>query len=84
METMEMKKTIKPLDKDLVAKEFGAFIREVRESRGWYQYEIAEALGMTRAYYTRIESGRDIYFSTALDICRVLNLDINEFMERLK
>lgn len=75
---------MKPLDKDLVAKEFGAFIREAREARGLYQYEIAEQLGMTRAYYTRIESGRDIYFSTALDICRVLDLDMNEFMKRLK
>ena len=84
METMEMTKTIKPLDKDLVAKEFGAFIREVREARGMFQHEVAEKLGMTRAYYTRIESGRDIYFSTALDICRVLDLDINEFMQRLQ
>lgn len=75
---------MKPLDKELVAKEFGAFIRAAREARGMYQYEVAEQLGMTRAYYTRIESGRDIYFSTALDICRVLNLDLNEFMERLK
>ena len=75
---------MKPLDEEMTAKEFGAFIREARIARGLYQFEVADKLGMTRSYYTRIETGRDIYFSTALDICRFLELDLNEFMKRLK
>lgn len=72
-------------DKEKIAKEFGAFIREAREKRGLYQADIAEQLGVSRAYYTHIEAGnRDIYFATAVDICHILKLDINEFVSRLK
>lgn len=72
-------------DKEKVAKEFGAFIREARESRGLYQADVAEKLGVSRAYYTHIEAGnRDIYFATAVDICGILNLNINDFVKRLK
>ena len=71
--------------KEDVAKEFGAFIREEREKRGLYQFEVAGKLGLSRSYYTQIESGsRDIYFSTAVDICNILDLDLGTFMKRLK
>ena len=76
---------MKNIDKEKVAKEFGAYIREAREKSGLYQSEVAEQLGVSRAYYTHIEAGnRDIYFATALDICRVLKLNINDFMKYLK
>lgn len=76
---------MKTVEKEKVSKEFGAFIREARESKGIYQAEIAEQLGVSRAYYTHIEAGnREIYFTMAINICRILNLDINEFMKRLK
>ena len=76
---------MKTIDKDTVSNEFGQFIREAREAKGLYQADIAEQLGVSRSYYTLIEAGeREIYFSLAVNICRVLNLDINEFMKRLK
>jgi transcriptional regulator with XRE-family HTH domain len=76
---------MKTVGKEKVAKEFGAYIREVREKRGLYQYEIADQLGVARSYYTHIENGtRDIYFSSVVDICNILELDLNEFMKRLK
>ena len=76
---------MKTVDKEKVAKEFGAYIREVREKRGLYQYDVADQLGVSRSYYTHIENGlRDIYFSSVVDICNILELDLNEFMERLK
>ena len=76
---------MKMIEKEKVSKEFGAFIREAREKRGMYQADIAEKLGVSRAYYTHIEAGnREIYFTTAINICQILNLDINEFMKRLK
>ena len=76
---------MKTIDKDTVSNEFGQFIREAREAKGLYQADIAEQLGVSRSYYTLIEAGeREIYFSLAVNICRVLNLDISEFMKRLK
>ncbi len=76
---------MKMIEKEKIAKEFGAFIREARESKGIYQADIAEQLGVSRSYYTLIEAGnREIYFSLAINICAVLDLNINEFMKRLK
>lgn len=76
---------MKTVDKEKVTKEFGQFIREAREAKGLYQADIAEQLGMSRAYYTHIEAGnREIYFTTAINICRVLDLDISDFAKRLK
>ncbi len=76
---------MKTVEKETISKEFGAFIREAREKRGIYQADVAEKLGVSRAYYTHIEAGnRDIYFSLAINICLILDLDINEFMKRLK
>jgi transcriptional regulator with XRE-family HTH domain len=76
---------MKTVEKETISKEFGTFIREAREKRGFYQADVAEKLGVSRAYYTHIEAGnRDIYFSLAINICLILDLDINEFMKRMK
>lgn len=73
------------VSKEKISKEFGQFVREAREKKGLYQADIAEQLGMSRGYYTHIEAGnRDIYFTLAINICRVLDLDINDFIKRLK
>ena len=76
---------MKTTDKEKVAIEFGAFIREAREKQGLYQAEMAEKLNVSRGYYSLIEAGkREIYFTTAMDICQILKLDINDFTKRLK
>ena len=76
---------MKTIDKETVTVEFGAFIKKTREEKGLYQYEVADMLGVSRSYYTFIEAGkREIYFSLAVNICRVLNLDISDFMKLLK
>ena len=73
------------MDKEKIAVEFGNFIREARESKGLFQADIAAKLGVSRGYYSYIETGgREIYFSLALKICDVLNLNINDFAKRLK
>ena len=73
------------LDKEKIAVEFGAFVREAREKKGMLQSDVAEQLGVSRAYYCYIESGsRDIYFSLGLKICAVLDLNINDFAKRMK
>ena len=75
----------KEFDKKKVAVEFGLFVREAREKKGLLQAEVAEMLGISRVYYTYIESGsRDIYFSLGLKICAVLDLNINDFAKRMK
>ena len=76
---------MKMIDKETIAIEFGAFIREAREQKGLLQADIAEKLGVSRSYYAYIESGsREIYFTLAINICQALNLDINDFMKRVK
>jgi DNA-binding XRE family transcriptional regulator len=78
-------KEMKTFDKEKVAVEFGAFVREARERQGMLQADVAEKLGVSRSYYTLIEAGkRDIYFATAVDICRILRLDFDEFVKRMK
>ena len=72
------------IDKKLAA-EFDRFIQEAREMKGLLQADVAEKLGVSRSYYTYIEAGtREIYFSLAVNICRVLDLDMNDFMKLLK
>lgn len=76
---------MKTIDKEKIAVEFGTFVREAREKQGLFQADVAERIGVSRSYYTFIEAGkREIYFSLAINICRVLNLDMNDFMKRLK
>ena len=56
-----------------------------REMKGLLQADVAEKLGVSRSYYGHIESGnREIYFTLAINICRVLDLDMNDFMKNLK
>lgn len=76
---------MKQIDKDKFSKEFGAFIREARESQGLLQADVAKKLYISRVYYTYIENGqRDIYFLLAVKICDVLHLNINDFVKRIK
>jgi transcriptional regulator with XRE-family HTH domain len=76
---------MKVIDKEIVMEEFGSFIRDARESKGLLQAEVAEEVGVSRSYYAYIETGkREIYFSLAINICRVLDLDINYFIKNLK
>lgn len=76
---------MKVVEKETISVEFGKFIREARENKGLYQADVAKMLGVSRVYYTHIEAGyRDIYFTLAVNICRVLDLNINDFMKLLK
>ena len=76
---------MKAIDNNKIAVEFGAFIRETRESKGLYQADVAKMVGVSRSYYAFIENGqREVYFSLAVNICRVLGLDLGDFIDRLK
>ena len=70
---------------DEVTKEFGISIREARIKKGLHQADVAEQLGMSKAYYCYIEAGkRNIYFTTAVKICRILDIDIKALEKLLK
>lgn len=76
---------MKVIDKETVSVEFGTFIREARERQGLLQADVAEKVGVSRSYYAFIEAGkRDIYFTLAVNLCRVLDLNINDFVKYLK
>lgn len=73
------------IEKEKILKAFGAFIREGRLKKGLSQEDVATQVDIKRTYYTLIEAGqRQLYFALALNICRVLDLDIGKFMNQLK
>lgn len=60
---------------------FGAFIRDQREYMGMFQDEVAKEVGISQAYYSYIERGeRAVDLILAIKICRVLRLDLNDFI----
>lgn len=64
-------------------KDFGDFIRSRRVTLGISQYEMAEYLGANQATYSRIENGVfNVDFIKAIQICRILDLDIADFVKR--
>ena len=76
---------MKNIEKEKVLIEFARAMRSARELKGITQAYAAEELGVSRSYYAMIENGdREIYFTLALNICRLLDVDINEFVKRLK
>ena len=74
---------MKMIEREKALIEFGRAIRSARENKDWFQAEVAEKLGISSSYYAMIENGdREIYFTLALNICRVLEVDVCEFMKR--
>lgn len=62
---------------------FGAFIKAAREKQGLYQRNVADELGVTQAYYSQIENGlRDVDLELAISICKILKLDILDFVKK--
>ena len=63
-----------------VALRFGALLRSARLQRNLTQVEAAKMLDVSQSFYNRVESGqRNVDFPTAVKICRVFDLDLNEF-----
>lgn len=61
---------------------FGEFIREARKRRGLRQEDVAAKLKITKSYYGHIERGeRNVDFILAIRICKILGLNLNEFLE---
>lgn len=62
---------------------FGKYIKTARERKGISQSEIANILGVSQPYYSRIESGqRDVDLAFAFKICDVIGVDIRDFANK--
>lgn len=60
----------------------GEQIRRLREMRSITQEQIAEALGMTRQRFARIEKGlSDISYDTIVSVARFLEIDPKEITD---
>ena len=60
---------------------FGDYIRKARDKTGLSQYEVAEQLGITQAYYSQIESGkRNVDLVLAMKICAVLGIGLQDYI----
>ena len=62
---------------------FGDFIRSQRERLGRFQGDVAAEIGISQVYYSQIERGvRNVDLVLALEICKVLKLDINKYIKK--
>lgn len=61
-------------------KRIGRQIRELRISRGWKQYELADKVGLSRPAICNIEAGkRSLTLNTLKRFCEVFEIDISYF-----
>ncbi len=63
------------------AKNYGGFIKELREKAGWSQEDISQKLGVSRPTYILIEKGeRELTIHEAGTIARLFELSMGEFL----
>lgn len=61
-------------------KHIGLKLKELRNSRGWKQTEVADMVGLSRPAISNIESGkRALTLSTLKRFCEVYSVDISYF-----
>lgn len=61
-------------------KQIGKQLKELRLSRGWKQFEVAEKVGLSRPAVSNIEAGkRSLTLSTLQRFCEVYSIDISYF-----
>ena len=61
---------------------FGEFLKNGREKKGLYQREVAALAGISKVYYCYIEQGkRNVDLDLAIRLCKVLGLDLRDYIE---
>ena len=74
---------MKKIDNSVCLSDFGEFIRKERERQELSQAEVADMVGISQPWYSRIEAAkREVDLMTAMRICRVLRLDLNNFIKK--
>lgn len=62
---------------------FGKYIKEIRESKGINQREIAEKMGVSQVFISYIERGeRDVDLAFAFRLCDAVGTDMRDFMNK--
>lgn len=70
------------IDNSVCLRNFGEFIREGRERKKLYQYQLASMLDISQTYYSLIERGeRNVDLVLAMEICRALDLDLSRYIQ---
>jgi transcriptional regulator with XRE-family HTH domain len=74
------------MDKSIYSREYAAALRVLRQAReraGFTQVELAERLGLTQSFVTKVERGdRRLDVVQLRTICHVLGLTMAEFVRR--
>ncbi len=68
----------KPKEVLLLAKR----IKQLRKERYSSQETFAYDNGYTLSYYSRLERGEDIRFTSLVRVCKALNVDLNTFFSK--
>ena len=70
-------KHIKPLRPQGLPEELRKSLKELRETRGWSQRDLASRVGLTQTHISGIESGKIVpRYDTLLELVRILNHDL--------
>lgn len=70
------------IDNSELLRDFGELIKQQRERRELTQAEVGQMIGLHQTYYGKIELGKRVVdFATAINICKVLGLDISDFIK---
>lgn len=70
-------------DTEKCQKDFGQFIMEARNRRGYTQTEFAELIGVSQSHYSYLELGkRNFDLAFAVKVCKALDVDMREFIEQ--
>jgi transcriptional regulator with XRE-family HTH domain len=78
-------KSMKTVSADAEMKLLGKRIQELRKQKGYTSYEtFANEHDIHRVQWGRYESGSDLYFSTLVKICKVLDVSLEEFFNGFK
>lgn len=73
---------MKKIENSECQKAFGDFIKRGRETRGLTQGEVATLIGMSQSYYGYLERGeRNVDFVVAMKICKVLKIDLSDYLK---
>lgn len=70
----------KKKEKSKEVKQLGKRIRELRKAKGYTSQEtFAYDNNYTLSYYSRIERGEDIRFSSLIKVLKALDIDLKDF-----
>ena len=72
------------MKKDMAAKKFGETVRQLRESEGISQEELADRCGLHRTYIGSVERGeRNVSLANIVRIAQALRKSPGDLLERL-